>query len=118
METLRLRRLQQAPHAERLFGALVVRSGLLPQGAYQIRDPGSVPKELRRIAKLAANSGCTWSCWALGSRIWLITGELLLPLSRKRGAPVLQVDVFDEEGPKDSDLWMPDPDGKWNRYHE
>lgn len=87
METLRLRKLQQPPHAERLFGALVVRSGLVPQGAYQIRDPTSVPKALRRIAKLAAANGCTWSCWAHGSRTWLLTGELLLPLSRKRGAP-------------------------------
>jgi hypothetical protein len=115
-ETVRLRKLQQpAPHVERLLDGLVTRARLVPEDAYQIRDPASVPKELRRIAKLAAVNGRAWSCWTHRIRTWLVTGEMLIPLSRERGAPVLQVDVYDEDGPKDSGLWMIARDGKWSR---
>ena len=117
METVRLRRLQPS-HIERLLEALIARSTLTPEGAYQIRDTASAPKELRRIATLAAKSGRAWSCWAHGSSTWLIIAEMILPLSRERGTPVLQVDVYDEFGPKDSGLWMPDRDGKWSRCND
>jgi hypothetical protein len=115
-QTSRLLTLQQRPsHIERLLDALVARSDLLPAGAYRIRDLASAPKELRRIAKLAAPSGRAWSCWAKGPHAWLVTAELDLPLSRERGAPVLQVDVYDEDGPRDCDLWLPDQEGRWQR---
>jgi hypothetical protein len=39
-----------------------------------------------------------------------------LPLFRERGAPVLQVDLYDEAGElKDAGIWMIDPEGKWSR---
>jgi len=117
--TVRLRKLQQPPpHVERLLDGLVTRARLVPQDAYQIRDPGSVPKDLRRIAKLAAVNGRAWSCWTYRIRTWLVTGEMLIPLSRERGAPVLQVDVYDEDGPKDSGLWMIARDGTWSRCND
>ena len=114
-ETLRLRTLQQPSHIERLLETLVVRAKLVPQDSYQIRDPASVPKELRKIAILAAKSGRAWCCWSHGSRSWLFTGEMPLALSRERGAPVMQVDIYDEDGSKDSGLWTPDRDGGWQR---
>ncbi len=118
-DTLRLQRLQQQPsHAERLLGALIARARLLPEGAYQIRDPGSVPKELRRIARLAAGPGRAWSCWADGLRHWLFIGEMSLPLSRERGAPVMLVDIYEEDGLKDSGAWTSESDGKWHRCAE
>ena len=106
------------PHVERLLDGLVVRARLVPRGAYQIRDPASVPKDLRRIAKLAAVNGRAWSCWTHRIRTWLVTGEMPITLSREHGAPVLQVDVYDEDGPKDSGLWMIGRDGRWMRLEE
>jgi hypothetical protein len=114
--TVRLQKLQQPPpHLERLLDGLVAQARLVPEGADQIRDLKSVPKDLRRIAKLAAMSGRAWSCWTHRIRAWLVTGEMLIPLSRERGAPVLQVDVYGEDDPKDSGLWMIARDGKWSR---
>ena len=113
--TLQLRKLQPSSHIERLLQAVVVNAGLVPRGARQITHPDEMPKELRRLAKLAVRAGCAWSCWTHDSQSWLATAEMPLPLSRERGAPVLQVDVYDENGPQDSALWMPGRDGKWNR---
>lgn len=114
--TVRLRKLQQPPpHVERLLDGLITRARLVPADAYQIRDAAAVPRELRRIAKLAAVNGRAWSCWTYRIRTWLVTGEMSIPLSRERGAPVLQVDVYDEDGPKDSGLWMIARDGNWSR---
>jgi len=116
-ETAQPRKLQQQPaHAERLLHALVVRANLVPEGAHQIHNFASVPKELRIIARLAASTnGHACSCWTHEHRTWLFTGELSLPQSRARGVPVLLIDVYDEEGPKDSGLWMIARDGKWSR---
>jgi hypothetical protein len=117
-ETLRLRTLQRSPHVERLLEALVVRANLVPEGAHRIRQPASVPRELRRIAAHASEKGRVWSCWVYGFRSFLFTGEMSLPLSRERGVPVMLVDLYDAKGLKDSAPWMPDPDGKWRRCEE
>jgi hypothetical protein len=109
---------QQPSHIERLLQALVVSVGLMPRGASQITHPDAMPTDLRRLARLAVKSGHVWSCWTHDSRTWLATAEMPLPLSRERGAPVLQVDVYDENGPQDSALWMPGRDGKWNRCND
>jgi hypothetical protein len=114
-QTLRLRRLQEPTHLSRLLEALVVRSGLVPSDAYQIRALDSVPMELRNIAELASDSGRAWSCWAHGVRIWMFTAEMFLAMSRERRSPVLQVDVYEDAGLKDSGLWASDRDGKWRR---
>jgi hypothetical protein len=114
-ETARLRKLQQPSHVERLLAALVLRAGLVPDGAYQIRHPRALPRDLRRIATHASEKGRVWSCWADGRRTWLFTGEMSLPLSRERGAPVVQVDLFSDDGSTDSGLWTPDRDGGWQR---
>ena len=115
-ETARLRKLRQQPaHAERLLHALVVRANLVPEGAHQIRNFASVPRELRIIARLAVTtSGHIWSCWTHEQRTWLFTGELSLPQSRARGVPVLLVDAYDENGPSDSGLWAY-REGMWQR---
>jgi hypothetical protein len=41
-----------------------------------------------------------------------------LPMSRERGAPVLQVNLYDDEGLKECGPWMPDGDGRWCRCSE
>lgn len=113
--TVQLLKLQPSPHVERLLEGLIAQARLLPEGAYQIRDPASMPKDLRRLAKLAAMSGRAWSCWTNQIRTWLVTGEMLIPESREREAPVLEIDVYDEDGPEESGPWMIDRDGKWSR---
>ncbi len=114
-ETARLRKLQQPSHVERLLEALVVRAGLVPQDAYKIRQPRAVPRELRAIAQHAGETGLVWSCWADGQRTWLFTGEVCLPLSRERGAPVVQLELYNDDGSRDSGFWTPDRDGRWHR---
>jgi hypothetical protein len=117
-QTIRLRRLQEPTHLARLLDALVVRAELVPAGAYQIRSTDSVPAELRKIATLALHSGRAWSCWALGIRFWMFTGEMSLAMSRERRSPVLQVDIYEDDGLKDSGLWVGGRDGKWGRCAE
>lgn len=114
-DTLRLRKLQEPAHVARLLETLIVRAGLVPVGAYQVREAASVPRELREIAKLARHCGRAWSCWADGAHTWLFTGDMPLDVSRNRGKPVLQVDAYDEAGLKDAALWTPDGDGTWRR---
>ena len=115
-ETAPLQKLPHQPaHAERLLHALVVRANLVPEGAHQIRNFDSMPKELRIITALAAaTNGHIWSCWTHEQRTWLFTGELSLPQSRTRGVPVLLVDAYNEDGPKDSGLWAY-REGMWQR---
>jgi len=117
MDTHRLRKLQQPSEVEKLLESYVSLADLLPQGSYQIRDRREVPKELRAVLNLAIKSGRAWSCWSHTSRTWLFTCELSLPLSRERGAPVLQVDLYgDDGGLKDSGTWiLVGPERRWRR---
>jgi hypothetical protein len=117
VESLRLRKLQRQPsHVERLLEALITRGDLVPDGAYHIRDPASVPAGLRKIADQTATVGRVWSCWADTSRTWLFTAEMSLPASVEKGAPVLQVEVHHEDGASETGAWTPHWDGKWCRY--
>ena len=114
-QTIRLRKLQEPTNLSRLLDALIVRAALVPRGAYQIRSADSVPTELRNIAELAVHNRRAWSCWADGTHTWMFTGDIPLTISRKRRRPVLQVDVYEGDGLRDSGLWISDRDGKWER---
>ena len=120
METLRLRRIQQPSKVERLLDAYISRSTVLPQGSYQIRDPHAVPTGLQRIVSQATEQGKVWSCWRTSSSDTLLfTCEISMPLSRKRGTPVLQVCLYNKDGSlRDSDSWTTDPEGTWQRSSE
>jgi hypothetical protein len=116
METLRLQKIQQPSHLERLLEALVTRGALVPKDAFQIRASRALSPQLQRIASQAVQGNRVWACWADSQHAWLFTCELSVALSRERGAPVLEVDVFDESGaPKDSGTWEVDEEGKWRR---
>lgn len=114
-ETLRLRSLQEPSHIERLLENLVSHAELVSPGAYPVRDLKSVPRELRGVATQAVQQGPAWSCWEHDLRNWMFTAEMSLALSRERGRPVLQVDVHDENGFRDSGRWIADRDGRWSR---
>jgi len=116
METLRLRRIQEPSRVERLLETFVSRRDLLPGDAYQIRDAKALPESLRSVIARAVKQGQVWSCWADSSRHWLFTSDMSLPLSRERGAPVLQVNRYAEDGAlEESGAFMTDSQGKWIR---
>ena len=116
METLRLRRMQEPSRVERLLEAYVSRSGNLPDDAYQVRDKTELPQSLRLVVARAIEQGEVWSCWARGSQIWLFTCHMSLALSRERGAPVILLQVYDENAElKESATWRFDPRGEWTR---
>jgi hypothetical protein len=116
METVRLRKIQQPSQVERLLEAFVLRGSLLPNECYQIRASGALSPQLQRVVDLATEKGRVWACWVDSYHTWLFTCEMSLPLSRERGAPVLQVDLYDEAGElKDAGIWATDQEGKWGR---
>lgn len=115
METLRLRRIQEPSRVERLLAAYISRTHL-PEDAYQIRDPSELPQCLRLVLTRAIGEGQVWSCWAQGSRLWLYTCHMSLPLSRERGFPVIEVQLYAENAElKESGIWRYDPLGTWIR---
>ena len=116
METLKLRQIQHPSEVERLLESYISRADILPKGAYPIRTAASVPRELRGLVMQAVKLGKTWSCWTQGIQTWLFTAEMSLPLSRERGAPVLQVNLYGDDGSlRESGTLMPDQTGKWCR---
>jgi len=116
METLRLRRIQEPSRVERLLAAYISRANTLPEDSYQVRDPGELPQSLRLVLTRAIEEGKVWSCWAHSSRLWLFTCHMSLPLSRERGSPVIEVQLYAEDAElKESGMWRYDPLGAWNR---
>jgi hypothetical protein len=45
----------------------------------------------------------------------MFTAELPLDLSLQQGRPMVQVDVYEQGGLKQTGLWISDRDGKWQR---
>src|SRR5215472_1432367 len=109
-------KIQPSSQVGELLESYVSQSEVVPKGSYQIRQPGSVPREVRKVLTQAVKDGQTWSCWAHGLHTWLFTCNMSRPLSRERGAPVLQVSVYgDDGGLQDRGSWTPDEHGKWCR---
>src|SRR5579872_7429813 len=95
-----------------LLESYILQSTVVPTGSYQIREPTSVPRDVRQVVTDAVKDGQTWSCWAHGLHIWLFTCSLS-PLSRKSGVPVLQVSLYGDHGElRDHGTWIPDQQGK------
>ena len=116
METKRLRTIQQPSHLERLLEAYITRSHVVPKDSYQIRDPEAAVAPLGRIALRAVEEGRLWACWAYGVHQWLFTAEMSLPLSRERGAPVLSINRYGDDGELiEAGAWFVGPDGLWQR---
>ena len=106
METLRLRRIQEPSRVETLLEAYISRARILPEGTHQIRDRRELPNRVQTIVSRAQAQGHVWSGWARGADLWLFTCEMSLPLSRERGAPVLIVHLYNEDGEVlDSGTW-------------
>ena len=91
-----MEKIQQPAQVERLLEAFATRSGLLPEGAYRIRDPLALPDGLRRALTYVVTR--VWVCFSQGSRYWLFAGAVSPALSRLRNAPVLHVNSYCEDG--------------------
>jgi len=116
VDTLKLRRIQHPRQLERLLESYIARADLLPKGVCQIRSVVAVPTPLHGLVMQAMKLGKSWSCWTQGSQTWLFTAEMSLPLSRKRGAPVLQVKLYGDDGLlRESGTVTTDQNGKWSR---
>lgn len=117
MEMVRLLcKIQHPSKVGELLESYISQSDVVPRGSYQIREPGSVPREVRKVLTQAVKEGQTWSCWAHGLHTWLFTCAMSRPLSRVRGAPVLQVSVYgDGGGLQDRGMWIPNQYGRWCR---
>jgi hypothetical protein len=117
MEMVRLLcKIHHASQVGELLESYISQSDVVPSGSYQIHEPSSVPREVRKVLTQAVKEGQTWSCWAHGGHTWLFTCNMSRPLSRERGAPVLQVSLYgDDGGLRDCGTWMPDQNGKWCR---
>jgi hypothetical protein len=114
METMRLRSIQHPSEVERLLESYIHRANILPKDANPIRVAGAVPRELRGLVMQAVKLGKTWSCWTFGSQTWLFTAEMSLELSRERGTPVLQINLYGGDGSlHESAALTNDPTGKW-----
>jgi hypothetical protein len=114
VDTLKLRQIQHPSEVDRLLESYISR--IVPKDAYPIRKAAAVPRELRGLVMQAVKLGKTWSCWTQGIETWLFTAEMSLPLSRERGAPVLHVKRYGDEGSlRESATLMTDQTGKWCR---
>src|SRR2546430_16919886 len=88
MEMVRLRwKSQYSSKVEELLESYISQSEVVPRGAYRIREPDSVPREVRKPLIQAAKEGQTGSCRAHGLHTWLFTCNRSLPLSPDRVAP-------------------------------
>jgi hypothetical protein len=116
MQTLRLRQVQLPSRVQTLLDAFASSADILPEGCYQIRDRSTLPAVLQCVVIQAAHKDRVWSCWTDDHRMWLFTGEMSMPLSRERGSPVLQVNLYGEDAKlADSGPWVADREGKWQR---
>ena len=117
MEMVRLLcKIRQPSKLAELLESYVSQSDVVSRGSSQIRRPGSVPRELRKILTQAVKEGRTWSCWAHGLHTWLFTCDMARSLSRELGTPVLQVSIYGDDGAlRDRGSWVPDQTGKWCR---
>jgi hypothetical protein len=95
---------------------IVSASGVLPSDACQVVDVGKVPATLRRVISLARDIGQSCCCWRdERQRHYLFSAEMSPELSKRRGAPVLHLDEYDDHGLKGTSSWMLTHDGKWLR---
>ena len=117
MEELWLDKIQQPAQVERLLEAFATRSGLLPEGAYRVRDPEALPDGLRRALTYVAAR--VWVCFSQGSRYWLFAGAVSPALSRLRKAPVMHVQSYCEDGALiDVRAWTIEAGSGWRRVRD
>ncbi len=116
METMRLRAIQQPSHVEALLESLATGQGLVPADAYPIGGLTRLPPELRILVHRMQGEEIAWRAWTDDRHVWLLSGELSLPLSRERRCPVLQIRCYDEDARLlESAVWLQARGTTWER---
>jgi hypothetical protein len=109
-----LDKIQEPFQVERLLDAFATRSGVIPEGAYRVRDPDALAPTLQRVLTEVLTH--PWLCFSNGSHAWLLTGIVSTALSRLRNRPVLWVNVYGEDGALiEVGAWAVNHHGKWGR---
>jgi hypothetical protein len=93
-----MQRMLDPKQTEELLEAFARAHNLVPADASRIKSPAELTRPMRRLITLAEATGIRWLAWSSKLRLLLLMGAPSLDLSRERGCPVLQVQVFDEEG--------------------
>ena len=115
--TLTLRSVQQPNRLEQLLHDLVYSIGFLPDGAFPLCDLSDMPRAVARIACITTNAGESWTCLSHDGNVWLFVAEMLSERSRQIGLPVLQLDLYREDGKRnETGRWIRDCGGKWRRF--
>ncbi len=96
MQDLWLEKIQEPSQVERLLEAFATRSGLLPDGAFRVRDQQALPRKLRQ--QLPEDIAHVWISFSHSSGSWLFIGMIAVALSQERDAPVLWVNVYNDVG--------------------
>ena len=111
--TLSLHSLQQPSAVDGYLHELVSVLGILPTDAYEVDDLGEAPAALRRVVETARAAGQSCACWRDEHRHhYLFLGEIAPELTKERGMPVLQVDVYGDEGLSSAGTWVLNHQGK------
>jgi hypothetical protein len=105
------------PHVDRLLQSLIKCLNVVPIEADAVHDYSELPSPwLKDVVLAAPGAGRNWRGWMDNQlRVWLFVAELAIPLSRKLGAPVLQVNFYRESGLQNSAYWSVDRHSKWHR---
>ena len=109
-----LKSTQKPLEVERLLAAFATGSGLVPAGAYRLRDQRELPDTLLAVAARVA--GHVWVCFSQGSNYWFFAGVVSRALSRLRKEPVLLINSYREDGvPVELGAWAVQADETWQR---
>ena len=105
------------PHIDRLLRSLIKFVDAVPIEADVVHDYSELPSSwLKDVVIAAPGAGRTWRAYMDDRlRVWLFVTEMSLPLSRKLGAPVLQVSFYRESGLQERGYWSVDRHSTWRR---
>lgn len=105
------------PHVDRLLQALIKFLDIVPIAADAVHDYSELPSPwLKDVVIAAPGAGRNWRGWMDDRlRVWLFVAAMALPLSRRLGAPVLQVHFYRESGLQECAYWCVDRHSTWRR---
>lgn len=105
------------PHIDRLLQSLIKFLDIVPIDADAVHEYSELPSPwLKDVVIAAPGAGRNWRGWMDNRlRVWLFVAELSLPLSRRLGAPVLQVSFYRESGLQEKGFWSVDRHSIWRR---
>jgi hypothetical protein len=92
-------RAMQTPHQTQDLVESCVRSQLIvPVAAHRVTLLPELSAPLRLLARKCEMEESVWLAWGDGGALWFVAATQSLDLSRERGRPVLQLQVYDELG--------------------